>query len=92
MFAPQKVKLGEKEKKILEFCREPKSSREILDCVGVSYHSKNMNKYISTLLDGGLLYYTIPETPFFRKQKYFTLEENYKKVSEGVSGKMGSNE
>ena len=85
MFAPQKVELGEKEKKILEFCRDPKSSREILDFVGVSYHSKNMNKYITSLIDAGYLYYTNPESIKHSNQKYFTLEEDFKKVSEGVS-------
>ena len=85
LFAPQKIELGEKEKKILEFCRVPKSSREILDFVGVSYHSKNMNNYITSLIDSGYLYYTNPENIKHSAQKYFTLEENYKRVSEGVS-------
>jgi helix-turn-helix protein len=85
LFAPKKTELGEREKKILEFCREPKSSREILDFTGVSYHSKNMNNYITSLIDAGYLYYTNPENIKYSNQKYFTIEENYKKVSEGVS-------
>ena len=90
LFAPQKIELGEKEKKILEFCREPKSSREILGFVGVSYHSKNVAKFVSSLIDAGFLYYIIPDAPFNKNQKYFTVED--KKVSGVVSGKMGINE
>jgi ATP-dependent DNA helicase RecG len=88
LFAPKKIELGEREKQILKFCQEPKSSREILDFTGVSYHSRNVSKFITTLLDGGLLYYTIPENLFHNKQKYFTVEENLnnKKVSGIVSG------
>ena len=85
LFAPQKIEIGEREKRILEFCRYPKSSREILDFVGVSYNSKNMNNYITVLIDAGYLYYTNPENIKYSNQKYFTIEENYKEVSEGVS-------
>jgi hypothetical protein len=71
-FAPKKIELGEKGKKILKFCRDPKSSREILDFIGVSYHSKNVTKYVSSLIDGGFLYYIIPDAPFHKNQKYFS--------------------
>jgi len=68
---------------ILDFCRQPESSREILDFIGVSYHSKNMANYIGTLIDAGCLYYTNPENIKHSNQKYFTVED--KKVSEVVS-------
>ena len=84
LFAPRQITLKEKEKMILDFCQQPKSSREILDFIGVSYHSKNVGKYVTMLADGGFLYCTIPESPFHRNQKYFTIED--KKVSEVVSG------
>jgi ATP-dependent DNA helicase RecG len=83
LFAAKPIELHEKEKKILEFCRQPKSSREILDFIGVSYHSKNMANYIGSLIDAGYLYYTNPESIKHNNQKYFTVED--KKVSEGVS-------
>ena len=84
LFAPKPIEINGKGKQILDFCRQPKSSREILDLIGVSYHSKNMANYIGTLIDAGFLYYTIPDSPFHRNQKYFTVED--KKVSGGVSG------
>jgi ATP-dependent DNA helicase RecG len=79
LFAPKSIMLDEKEKRILEFCRQPKSSREILELIGVSYQSKNMNRYISKLVDAGYLYYTVPENISSRNQKYFTIENNLQK-------------
>ena len=84
LFALKPIELNEKEKLILDFCKEPKSSREILDFIGVSYHSKNIANYIGTLIDSGYLYYTNPENIKHSTQKYFTVED--KKVSEVVSG------
>ena len=84
LFASKPIELNEKEKLVLDFCKQPKSSREILDFIGVSYHSKNIANYIGALIEGGYLYYTIPELPSHRNQKYFTVED--KKVSGVVSG------
>ena len=86
LFSPKPIELNGKGKLILDFCRYPRSSREIFEHIGVSYHSKNIGKYITNLIDSGLLYYTIPESPFHRNQKYFTVED--KKVSGVVSGVM----
>lgn len=47
-----------KSKKIMEFCMEPKTSREILEHEGVSYHSYNMKKIIQPLLDNFCLFPT----------------------------------
>jgi ATP-dependent DNA helicase RecG len=47
-----------KSKKIMEFCIEPKTSREILEHEGVSYHSYNMKKIIQPLLDSFCLFPT----------------------------------
>ena len=85
LFAPKPIKINEKEKLILDFCKQPKSSREILDFIGVSYHSKNMANYINSLIDTGLLYYTNPENMKYSNQKYFTIGD--RKVSEGCQSK-----
>jgi ATP-dependent DNA helicase RecG len=86
LFAPKSIELNGKRKMILDFCKQPKSSREILDFIGVSYHSKNIGNYIETLIDAGSLYYTNPENIKHSNQKYFTVED--KKVSEGVSEQL----
>ncbi|MDR0863869.1 MAG: hypothetical protein LBO74_02920 [Candidatus Symbiothrix sp.] len=75
LFAPKVIELNEKEKRVLDFCKEPKSSREIMELLGVSYHSKNINRYISTLIDAGYLYYTNPGEVHHSNQKYFSIEE-----------------
>jgi ATP-dependent DNA helicase RecG len=56
LFAPKSININGKGKQILEFCKQPKSSREILDFIGVSYHSKNIANYIGALIDAGCLY------------------------------------
>ena len=78
LFVPKFIELGDKEKRILEFCKQPKSSREILELIGISYHSKNINKYVTSLVDAGYLYYTKPESINHGSQKYFTIEDSLK--------------
>lgn len=63
-------KLSNKQKDIVNFCSVPRSSREILDRVGVKYHNTNIKKYVTDLVDAGYLERTIPENPFDMNQKY----------------------
>lgn len=59
-----------KEVDIVNFCTDPRTSKEILARVGVSYHSKNLAKYVNSLVNKGFLKMTIPETPNDPNQKY----------------------
>lgn len=59
-----------KELDIVNYCTVPRTSKEILARVGVSYHSKNLAKYVKSLVNRGLLKLTIPETPNDPNQKY----------------------
>ena len=59
-----------KELDIVNYCTVPRASKEILARVGVSYHSKNLAKYVKSLVNRGLLKLTIPETPNDPNQKY----------------------
>ena len=52
------------------FCTIPRSSREILERIGVSNHSKNKDKYIKSLIDSGYLEMTNPANPNASNQKY----------------------
>ena len=63
-------KLSDKQKEVLKYCIVPKSSREILEHIGVTYHHKNIVKFINTLVDAGLLERTIPDVPNSPQQKY----------------------
>jgi ATP-dependent DNA helicase RecG len=48
----------------------PRSSKEILERVGVTYHSKNIQTYIMSLIEAGYLEMTNPEHPNASNQKY----------------------
>ena len=65
-----KGKLSKKQKDVVNFCTIPRSSREILERVGVTYHNSNIKKYITELIDMGYLERTIPDQPFDANQKY----------------------
>ena len=62
--------LSDKHKEILAFCIVPRSSREILEHIGVTYHNKNIEKYINQLIGLKLLRRTIPNNPYSPYQKY----------------------
>ena len=65
-----RIKLNKKQKDIINFCNIPRSSKEILERVGISYHSKNIEKYINLLVKAGYLEMTNPENPNASNQKY----------------------
>ena len=51
-----KVSLTAKQQKVLEFCDEtPRTAREIIEMVGVKYHTKTLEQYINKLVYAGLL-------------------------------------
>ena len=63
-------KITNKQKDIVNFCSVPRSSKEILDRIGVTNHSKNRQTYIMSLVEVGYLEMTNPEHPNARNQKY----------------------
>ena len=67
---PQRRKLSNKEKDIIQFCSVPRSTKEILDRVGVSSHTKNREKYVTSLVEAGYLGMTNPDNPNASNQKY----------------------
>ena len=67
---PQRRKLSNKEKDIIQFCSVPRSTKEILDRVGVSSHTKNREKYVTALVEAGCLGMTNPDNPNASNQKY----------------------
>ncbi|MCR4872101.1 MAG: hypothetical protein K5885_01005 [Bacteroidales bacterium] len=51
-----KVCLTAKQQKVLEFCDEmPRTAQEILEIVGVKYHTKTLEQYINKLVLAGVL-------------------------------------
>lgn len=63
-------KITNKQRDIVNFCSVPRSSKEILERVGVTYHSKNIQTYIMALVEAGYLEMTNPEHPNASNQKY----------------------
>ena len=59
----KRVPLTNKQKDIVNFCSVPRTSREILERVGVVYHTKNIAKYITSLVAAGYLQMTNPDNP-----------------------------
>ena len=63
-------KITNKQRDIVNFCSVPRSSKEILERAGVTYHSKNIQTYIMSLVEAGYLEMTNPEHPNASNQKY----------------------
>ena len=66
----KKVSLSNKQRDIVNFCSVPRTTKEILDRIGVSMHSKNRERYITSLVAAGYLQMTNPENPTASIQKY----------------------
>ena len=65
-----KVSLSNKQRDIVNFCSVPRTAKEILDRIGVSMHSKNRERYITSLVAAGYLQMTNPDNPTASNQKY----------------------
>ncbi len=57
---------------ILEFCKEPKSRKEIMEMLEVYNNTKNFERYIKPLIVEKLLLLDIPQKPSSSKQRYYT--------------------
>lgn len=64
------VSLSNKQRDIVNFCSVPRTTKEILDRIGVSMHSKNRERYITSLVAAGYLQMTNPDNPTASNQKY----------------------
>ncbi len=60
-------------RKILEFCEEPRGSREILEHLNLK-DIGNLREQLKKLLNQGRLARTVPEKPNSRNQKYITIK------------------
>ena len=58
--------------KILEFCKEPRTTKEIMAYLGLKDRRNFYLKYMRPLLDSGKLQMTIPDKPNTKNQKYIT--------------------
>ena len=61
------------EDKIVEFCKEPKSRKEIAEFLEIKTTTYAYSKYILPLLEEGRLGMIIPDIPASRNQKYYKI-------------------
>lgn len=59
-------------KMIVDFCIEPRSVQEIMDKFGLDSRTSFRRKYLTPMLEKGVLKMTIPEKPSSKNQKYFS--------------------
>ncbi len=59
-------------KLIVAFCKEPRSIQEIMDKFAFHSRTSFRRKYLSPMLEKGVLKMTIPEKPSSKNQKYFS--------------------
>jgi hypothetical protein len=64
------VALSPKQYEVIAYCSIPRTAREILEHIGIGYQTKNVKRYITYLVDSGLLLMSNPEKPNDRNQKY----------------------
>lgn len=57
---------------IIEFCKVPKSKREIADFLGISSIGYVTGRYINPLVNTGVLHMTMPDKPRSKNQKYYS--------------------
>lgn len=69
--------------KILRFCKEPKSKKEILTFLGLKNKHENAQRHIKPLIDGGYLSYKFPNIPTTPKQEYISTEKALKSLKKG---------
>lgn len=62
----------ERTQSIIEYCREPKSFREIMQHVGLNNREYFRSHILRPMVKEGLLLLTEPDSPKSPKQKYFT--------------------
>ena len=55
---------------IVNFCSVPRTSKEIMDRLGLYNQSRNRQRHIQPLIDMGFLEMTVPENPKAKGQKY----------------------
>lgn len=63
----------EKQIKVIEFCREPRSSNEIMEHIGVTRQTRTVNLYIGELIKTGKLRPLVPGKPNSPKQRYVAI-------------------
>ena len=66
----QDTEQAERNTKIIQFCKNPRSSHEIMEYIGLTHREHFRAEILKPLVEQGLLLPTIPDKPKSPKQKY----------------------
>lgn len=66
------LRMDEDTKGIIDFCKQPRTRKELLDFIGLTSASYAMRKYVTPLIEQGLIKMTIPEKPKSPHQQYYS--------------------
>lgn len=64
------------EKGLLDFCREPRSRKEIVEFLGISSGQYALRRYLEPLVQANAILLTIPDSPRSPRQKYVSARKN----------------
>ena len=78
----KELNLDEHKLSILNYCRKPRSRREILGKLGLTNHYENFRRHALPLIEVGYLDYTLPDIPNSRKQEYITSSKGISKLNQ----------
>ena len=67
---------------LINFCSEPRSLQELLEHMGWRDRTKFRRRFISPLLDKGMIRRTIPDKPSSSNQKYLITDDGIKILEE----------
>jgi ATP-dependent DNA helicase RecG len=70
----EQVELMDRRAKTIDFCRQPRSLKEIMKFLGLKHRPTFIGRVLNPLLEAGLLKRTIPEKPRSRFQKYVAVK------------------
>ncbi|MGI6393126.1 MAG: Fic family protein [bacterium] len=68
----QVTEQAERVEKILNYCKEPKTTSEIMTYLELTHREHFRSMILNPLIEKGLLFLTIPDKPNSPKQKYYS--------------------
>ena len=71
---PTQKPISNQENGLLEYCKTPRTRKEIADYLGIKTIFYVMQRYVQPLLDKGKLAMTIPDHPSSKKQQFYSVE------------------
>ena len=69
---PVEVDFDDKTRGLVEFCKTPRTRKEIADYLGLESISYVIKDYVMPLVEKGIIKLSIPDKPRSPKQLYFT--------------------